>query len=177
MQVYLPRRPRGPLDSRSDMSPPSSEIIHATQHRPSPSASLGALEMGKSSSEHVEHVAEVDIGQDVIYHGGDDATKPRTGLRKLLRRNPSLEFIREVAIENTKELDPVEVAKVEKKLFWLIVPALAVDYAFYYVSLDSWHELMTRSTRRHCRTLQSLVSKRSCTSAGRDTQTSRQSFT
>ncbi|KAK1922842.1 major facilitator superfamily domain-containing protein [Papiliotrema laurentii] len=115
------------------MSPPSSEIIHATQHRPSPSASLGALEMGKSSSEHVEHVAEVDIGQDVIYHGGDDATKPRTGLRKLLRRNPSLEFIREVAIENTKELDPVEVAKVEKKLFWLIVPALAVDYAFYYI--------------------------------------------
>ena len=90
------------------------------------------LENAKIASEHIEEIGETNVN-NIVYHQGDD-TKPRTGLRKLLRRNPSLEFIKEVAVENTKELDPVEVAKVERKLFWLIVPALAVDYAFYYVS-------------------------------------------
>lgn len=94
---------------------------------------IGELEKAKHSSEHLEEVIE-RRPEDVMYHAGEDEGKPRTGLRKLLRRNPSYEFIKEVAVENTKELDPKEVRAVEKKLFWMIVPALAVDYAFYYVS-------------------------------------------
>jgi sugar phosphate permease len=41
--------------------------------------------------------------------------------------------MKEVAEANQTELDPAEVKTVEKKLFWLIVPALFVDYIFYYV--------------------------------------------
>jgi hypothetical protein len=101
--------------------------------RPTPVPSLHDLEKAKHSSEHVEEI-EDHAADEVIYHENEDTSKPRTGLRKLLRRNPSMDFIREVAVENTKELDPAEVSRIERKLFWLIVPALAVDYAFYYVS-------------------------------------------
>ncbi|ORY34305.1 major facilitator superfamily domain-containing protein [Naematelia encephala] len=88
----------------------------------------------KGSSEHIEHPEpEKQDARDIAYTGGDDASKPRTGLRRLLRRNPSFEFMREVAIANETNLNPIEVKKVERKLFWLIVPALAVDYMFYYI--------------------------------------------
>lgn len=101
-------------------------------HIPAPVADL---EKAKQSSEHVEEIEDTN-DREVIYDEGEDTSSPPTGLRRLLRRNPSREFIRDVAMENRKELDPVEVSKVERKLFWLIVPALAVDYAFYYVSVS-----------------------------------------
>jgi hypothetical protein len=104
---------------------------------PNPAAAvpdLNQLEKAKHSSEHIEEIIE-RRPDDVLYTAGEDESKPRTGLRKLLRRNPSFEFIKEVAEENTKVLDPVEVKRVERKLFWMIVPVLAVDYAFYYVSV------------------------------------------
>ncbi|RSH89200.1 hypothetical protein EHS25_002312 [Saitozyma podzolica] len=94
------------------------------------------LEAAKPSAEHVENAsitekkAVADVERE--YVDGDDA-KPRTGLRRLFRSNPSLEFMREVAEANTQPLDPVEVKKVERKLYWLIVPPLAIDYAFYYI--------------------------------------------
>jgi len=94
---------------------------------------MSDLEKAKGSSDHIEEIYE-DRPDQFVYTAGEDESKPRTGLRRLLRRNPSYEFIKEVAEENQKELDPVEVSKVERKLFWMIVPALAVDYAFYYVS-------------------------------------------
>ena len=97
-----------------------------------PGMGITDLEKAKGSSDHIEEIYEHRPDQ-IVYTGGEDDSKPRTGLRKLMRRNPSFEFIKEVAEENRKELDPVEVGKVEKKLFWMIVPALAVDYAFYYV--------------------------------------------
>lgn len=95
--------------------------------------SVHDIEKAKSSSEHVEEIDDSNENRPVVYTEGEDDSKPRTGLRRLLRKNPSLDFIKEVAEENKKELDPVEVGRVERKLFWLIVPALAVDYAFYYV--------------------------------------------
>jgi hypothetical protein len=95
------------------------------------SITLGQLEKAKSSSEHIE---EVDQEQPSFeYNEDEQPEQSRTGLRKLLRRNPSYQFMKEVAEANQTELDPAEVKTVEKKLFWLIVPALFVDYIFYYV--------------------------------------------
>ncbi|WVQ69236.1 uncharacterized protein L199_007453 [Kwoniella botswanensis] len=94
------------------------------------------LEAGKATTEHVENASIAEkqgAERDIHYDGGDDAAKPRTGLRKLLRRNPSMEFMREVAEANETELDPYEVKRVERKIYWLIVPALFIDYIFYYV--------------------------------------------
>lgn len=126
---------------------------------------------------HVED-AEADIKRqerDIVYDAQEDLSK-RTGLRKLLKRNPSYEFIRQVAMKNEEVLDPKQVRRVclsssfhssffttslfifsfffapvvfacnrrvgehdeltdqlEKKIFWWIVPALCIDYIFYYV--------------------------------------------
>ena len=107
---------------------------------------------GKRDLGHAEDQGEPDHkARDVVYDAQEDETKPPTGLRRMLRRNPSLEFVREVAEMDQYELDPVEVKRVsvgkavprcescsrhlqvEKKLFWLIVPALCIDYIFYYV--------------------------------------------
>ncbi|WVW78471.1 hypothetical protein I302_100425 [Kwoniella bestiolae CBS 10118] len=94
------------------------------------------LEAGKGTTEHVENASITEkqgAERDIHYDGGDEADKPRTGLRKLLRRNPSMDFMREVAEANETELDPYEVKRVERKIYWLIVPALFIDYIFYYV--------------------------------------------
>lgn len=95
-------------------------------------------EKAKATNEHVENASIIDKSAtrdvDAQYDGEDDDTKPRTGLRRLLRRDPGIEFMREVAEANAEELNPKEVRAVERKLYWLIVPPLFIDYAFYYVS-------------------------------------------
>ncbi|KAJ7918787.1 MFS general substrate transporter [Mycena leptocephala] len=50
-----------------------------------------------------------------------------------LKKNPSPEFIADLATMNSTELDPKEVARIERKIDWLIIPALSVCYMFYYV--------------------------------------------
>ncbi|WVQ83358.1 hypothetical protein IAT38_005497 [Cryptococcus sp. DSM 104549] len=97
---------------------------------------LKDLEAGKHTAEHIEHAPDAlkEVDNDVIqYDAGEDPNKPRTGLRRLLRTNPPVEFMREVADLNEEDLDPAEVKKVERKLFWLIVPSLQICYLFYYV--------------------------------------------
>jgi hypothetical protein len=60
---------------------------------------------------HVEDVNEKDDRPEIAYDEADAAVN-RTGLRRMLRRNPSLEFMRDVARENENDLDPVEVKQV-----------------------------------------------------------------
>ncbi|KAK4688568.1 MFS transporter, ACS family, allantoate permease, partial [Tremellales sp. Uapishka_1] len=93
------------------------------------------VEKAKPTCEHLEDVSEGKTRDlpGFVYNAQEDYSKPRTGLRRLLKQNPSEDFMREVAECNQEALDPVEVRRVEKKLFWLIVPVLAVDYAFYYI--------------------------------------------
>lgn len=52
--------------------------------------------------------------QNFHYDAEEDETQPRTGMARLYRRNPSVAFMREVAIANTQELDPDEVQKVNR---------------------------------------------------------------
>lgn len=59
----------------------------------------------------IEHDKEIIRDVDAQYTDGDDG-KPRTGWRKMLRVNPSLDFMREVAEANAVPLDPAEVKRV-----------------------------------------------------------------
>jgi hypothetical protein len=63
-----------------------------------------------------EFVEDADTDQkrqhrDVEYTVEEDG-KPRKGLRKLLTRNPSMEFVREVAEMDQHPLNPVDVKRV-----------------------------------------------------------------
>lgn len=64
---------------------------------------------------HVQHVEDSDSlkgnNLEVDYDAQEDG-KPRVGMRKLLTRNPSYEFIRDVARMDQQELDPVQVRSV-----------------------------------------------------------------
>lgn len=69
----------------------------------------------KNITEHLEDVDEQSKGlANFHYNAEEDETKPRTGIARLYRKNPSVEFMREVAIANTYELDPDEVKKVKR---------------------------------------------------------------
>jgi hypothetical protein len=58
------------------------------------------------------HLLEVpDETIETFGHGQYDE-EPFVGVRRLLRRNPSLEFCREVIQMNKQELDPAEVKEV-----------------------------------------------------------------
>jgi len=69
----------------------------------------------KNNFEHVEDTEMGDLKsseRDIVYDAQEDNTKPRTGLRRLFRRNPSLEFMREVAAADAEPLPEMEVKKV-----------------------------------------------------------------
>ncbi|TFL04919.1 MFS general substrate transporter [Pterulicium gracile] len=52
---------------------------------------------------------------------------------RFFKRNPSGAFTGDVDRMNTYELDPKRLKKIERKLDRLIIPSLAVCYAFYYI--------------------------------------------
>jgi hypothetical protein len=112
-------------------------------------------DLEKGEIEQVDEVFEQQDAPETIIPDGFVETSPPKGWRRIFRRNPDIEFIREVAEADKTVLDPQEVKKVgvilrrtalwrphvlilytpqvERKLYWLIVPALLVDFTFYYV--------------------------------------------
>ena len=66
----------------------------------------------KAEAEHVEdqdmEAAKAGV-RDVQYDDQEGGVESRKGLRRMLRRNPSYEFIREVALADEEPLDPVQV--------------------------------------------------------------------
>jgi len=68
------------------------------------------------NKEYSEHVEEAEDGKkglrDIEYDDQEDPEHSRTGMRKLLRRNPSYNFIRDVALADETPLDPAQVRKV-----------------------------------------------------------------
>ena len=64
----------------------------------------------KRDVEHVEIDKSGDRDIEVEYDAQED--KPRVGLRRMLARNPSYEFIREIAVKNQEELNPLQVRSV-----------------------------------------------------------------
>jgi hypothetical protein len=67
----------------------------------------------KEFSEHVEEAEDGKKGlRDIEYDDQEDSEHSRTGIRKLLRRNPSYNFIRDVAITDETPLNPAQVKRV-----------------------------------------------------------------
>lgn len=77
----------------------------------------------KGQSEHIDDVAQLEQPTH--------DTKPPTGLRRLLRRDPPRDFLQDVAQLNNEDLDQAEVKRVERKIQLLIVPTLLICYIFY----------------------------------------------
>ncbi|KAJ6624935.1 MFS general substrate transporter [Mycena sp. CBHHK59/15] len=89
---------------------------------------------GKPQIEETEYAK--GPGKDLSWANRDDVVDldQRPGiLGYFLKKNPSPDFIADVATMNDTELDPKEVARIERKIDWLIIPALSVCYMFYYV--------------------------------------------
>jgi hypothetical protein len=93
------------------------EIIEA-RHTPSPRLSEPELDAKPDTDEFVEDAEPKHQQRDVEYTVEEDG-KPRTGLRRLLTRNPSMEFVRQVAEMDQQTLNPVDVKRVcGAQKFW-----------------------------------------------------------
>jgi hypothetical protein len=79
-------------------------------------------ERGNSDSEKADQQFEIPGDTLQAFGSGQFDDKPFVGVRRLLKRNPSLEFCRDVVQMNKEVLDPVEVRKVEPHNVMLIVP-------------------------------------------------------
>lgn len=88
--------------------------IQATNGRVS--ANIGIEEYDVDKKEHVQHVEDAEAGakevQRDVEYDDQERSGPPTGLRRMLRRNPSYEFVRQVAIKDEEELDKPQVKKV-----------------------------------------------------------------
>jgi hypothetical protein len=69
------------------------------------------IETKPDVDEFVEDADQKRQERDVEYTPEEDG-KPRKGLRRLLTRNPSMEFVREVAEMDQHPLNPVDVKRV-----------------------------------------------------------------
>lgn len=83
-----------------------------------PTSKMTGLDIERASKNITEHLEDVDEQSKALanfhYNAEEDEMKPRTGIARLYRKNPSVDFMREVAIANTYELDPHEVKKVRQ---------------------------------------------------------------
>ncbi|KAJ6480896.1 MFS general substrate transporter, partial [Mycena sanguinolenta] len=61
----------------------------------------------------------------------DDLDRKSGLLGYFLKKNPSPSFIADLATMNETVLDPKEVARIERKIDWLIIPALSVCYMVF----------------------------------------------
>ena len=69
----------------------------------------------KEFSEHVEDAEDQKRGvRDIEYDDQEGGAERRKGVRRLLRRNPSYNFIREVAMADEEPLDQGEVKRVSR---------------------------------------------------------------
>lgn len=87
----------------------------------------------KGYTQHEEDIEGGKRGVRDIEYDDQEGPEARKGFKRLLRRNPSYNFIREVAEKDEETLDPVQVKKLERRLWLIIVPALCIDYIFYYI--------------------------------------------
>ncbi|KAH7878915.1 MFS general substrate transporter [Lentinula edodes] len=85
-----------------------------------------ALDVEKTEVEQVENVLPRSPYQS-------KEPGPASILNWLQKKNPSPQFLADVAKMNETELDPGKVKHVERKIDLLIMPALAICYMFYYV--------------------------------------------
>ncbi|KAJ7493418.1 MFS general substrate transporter [Mycena galericulata] len=96
--------------------------------------------LGPSDKPEVEQKEYVSVGlentQDLKWANREDLVdfdRAPGVLGYFLKKNPSPDFIADVATMNDTQLDAKEVQRIERKIDWLVLPALSVCYMFYYV--------------------------------------------
>jgi hypothetical protein len=68
------------------------------------------VDVEKGKHEHVEHLVTPDLDEEVAHYSDDgDSVAVRSGWRRLLRKNPTKDFVNELAEMNSQELDQKEV--------------------------------------------------------------------
>ncbi len=77
----------------------------------SPAIDDRSKDIEKGSTTHVERVSS-RVEDEPHYSDDGDSQVQRSGWRRLLRKNPSKDFVNELAALNSQELDPVEVKQV-----------------------------------------------------------------
>ncbi|KAK7021815.1 hypothetical protein VNI00_017259 [Paramarasmius palmivorus] len=88
----------------------------------------------KAEIEQIERTQTEPIAGAWASDGVRDVEQKRPGfLGFFLKKDPSPEFVADVAKMNETELDLKEVRRIERKIDWLIMPSLAICYMFYYV--------------------------------------------
>lgn len=91
---------------------------------PPPVGATKDVDIERAEKNATEHIEDADgrskVLADFQYNAEEDETRPRSGIARLLRKNPSVDFMREVAIANAQELDPEEVKKVRHTFFSMI---------------------------------------------------------
>ncbi|KAF9268407.1 MFS general substrate transporter [Marasmius fiardii PR-910] len=89
----------------------------------SPKSQVSLKDEEKGSIEEIEHRDDSSI----------DEERPQGWFGRFLKKNPSPRFNEDVVKMNKTTLDPKQVKRIERKIDFLIMPALAVCYMFYYV--------------------------------------------
>ncbi|KAJ7600577.1 MFS general substrate transporter [Mycena floridula] len=80
-------------------------------------------------------IENADPDKDLSWADRDvpDLDHPTGFFSRMLKRNPSPQFIVDVGKMNTVPLDKKEVKRIERKIDMLIMPVLSICYMFYYV--------------------------------------------
>ncbi|EPQ52012.1 MFS general substrate transporter [Gloeophyllum trabeum ATCC 11539] len=109
------------------------ERVHVAPAVLAPGAMGEDVRVEKEKEQSVE---QLEIAPDDLVWAtreAEDVEPPRSFFGKFLKKNPSPQFLADVQKMNTIVLDPVQVKRIERKVDALIIPALAVCYAFYYI--------------------------------------------
>jgi hypothetical protein len=102
------------------MSPSSIQVNEKTANNPN-------LDVEKAEVEQFEDVLNQVTSPD------EEPPRSVSILDWFQKKNPSPQFLADVAKVNETQLDARKVKHVERKIDLLIMPALAVCYMFYYV--------------------------------------------
>ncbi|CCA69279.1 related to allantoate permease [Serendipita indica DSM 11827] len=81
----------------------------------------------------VKHLERTTVTEFVVPDADYDTNASAGFWGRFLKKSPSPRFLEDLQRMNETELDEVKIQKIERKLDWLIIPALAICYAFYYI--------------------------------------------
>jgi hypothetical protein len=82
----------------------------------------------KSEPEKLPVEESESVGHEWAERDAADIDRPPGYWGRFLKKNPSPEFIADVAKMNDTQLDPVEVKRIMRKVDALIIPALSICY-------------------------------------------------
>lgn len=77
----------------------------------------------------MKHLERTTVTEFVVPDADYDTNASAGFWGRFLKKSPSPRFLEDLQRMNETELDEVKIQKIERKLDWLIIPALAICYA------------------------------------------------